>query len=146
MFPPSPGGSLFHFIFEHVPDPLGQILGRHRFFQVIHALSLEQFDEKRFIEKRGEGEAGDPYAGSAMNRRNNRSRAQQGRRSQGNNQNMTMAQRLMTRDRNKDGKISKDEAPPPMQQRFDSMDKNGDGFIDKAEMQNMRPPQGRQRR
>ena len=37
-----------------------------------------------------------------------------------------------------DGKISKDEAPPMMQDRFDEIDSNSDGFIDSAEMSAMR--------
>ncbi len=40
---------------------------------------------------------------------------------------------LMQLDKDGDGKISKDEAPEPMQQYFDMMDANKDGFIDRAE-------------
>lgn len=36
-------------------------------------------------------------------------------------------------DKDKDGKVSKEEAPEWMQQFFDAMDPNGDGFLDKAE-------------
>ena len=41
-------------------------------------------------------------------------------------------------DRNGDGKVTKDELPPPMQQRFDRMDANGDGALDEEEIQRMR--------
>jgi len=37
-------------------------------------------------------------------------------------------------DANKDGKLSKDEAPEPMKAFFDTLDKNGDGFADDKEM------------
>ena len=37
-------------------------------------------------------------------------------------------------DTNKDGKISKAEAPDRMQAQFESIDKNGDGFLDKDEL------------
>lgn len=39
-----------------------------------------------------------------------------------------------------DGKLSKDEAPPPMQERFDSLDTDGDGFLTPKEMAAMRGP------
>jgi uncharacterized membrane protein len=41
-------------------------------------------------------------------------------------------------DQDGDGKVSKDEAPEPMQNFFDRIDGNGDGFIDKAEANEMR--------
>jgi hypothetical protein len=41
---------------------------------------------------------------------------------------------LMSNDKNKDGKVSRDEAPEGMQNFFDRMDANGDGFIDQAEL------------
>jgi Ca2+-binding EF-hand superfamily protein len=37
-------------------------------------------------------------------------------------------------DTNKDGKISKAEAPDRVQQQFATLDKNGDGFLDEAEL------------
>ncbi len=37
-----------------------------------------------------------------------------------------------------DGKLSKDEVPPPMQERFDSLDADSDGFITPEEMNAMR--------
>jgi len=37
-------------------------------------------------------------------------------------------------DTNKDGRISKAEAPDRMQQQFESIDTNGDGFLDKDEL------------
>ena len=45
---------------------------------------------------------------------------------------------LMESDADKDGKVSKDEAPEWMQSFFDKVDANSDGFIDKAEVQQMR--------
>jgi len=41
---------------------------------------------------------------------------------------------LMSADTDKDGKISREEAPAPLQQRFDRIDANGDGFIDASEI------------
>ncbi len=41
-------------------------------------------------------------------------------------------------DKDKDGKISKDEAPSQMVSFFDQMDTDGDGFIDKAEIDALR--------
>lgn len=38
-------------------------------------------------------------------------------------------------DKNGDGKIAKDEAPPPMQEHFDEIDANKDGFVEQAELQ-----------
>lgn len=43
--------------------------------------------------------------------------------------------RLMQRDRNGDGKISREEAPEQMLRRFNQIDANGDGFLDKEELQ-----------
>ena len=46
-------------------------------------------------------------------------------------------------DKNGDGKISQEEAPPPMQRNFSKHDTNGDGFIDTEEAQSLpRPGQG----
>ena len=42
--------------------------------------------------------------------------------------------RLMEADADEDGRISRDEAPEPLQQRFDQMDANGDGFIEQREL------------
>lgn len=51
-----------------------------------------------------------------------------------------LVQRL---DHNGDGKISKEEAPPPMQRNFSRHDTNGDGFIDAEEAKLLpRPGQG----
>ena len=63
-----------------------------------------------------------------------------------------MADRMMRRDQNGDGKLSKEEVPPRMAERFDQIDSNQDGFLGKDELQaaadrmrrNMGPPgQGR---
>lgn len=47
-------------------------------------------------------------------------------------------------DTNKDGRISKAEAPDRMQAQFESIDKNGDGYLDKDELTAYfaNPPQG----
>jgi HlyD family secretion protein len=45
-------------------------------------------------------------------------------------------------DADKDGKISKDEAPEQMQRFFDRIDANGDGFLDEAERAAMRSGAG----
>lgn len=45
---------------------------------------------------------------------------------------------MMQFDKNKDGKVARDELPEQMQAFFDRMDANSDGFIDKAEMAAMR--------
>ena len=39
----------------------------------------------------------------------------------------------MAMDRDKDGKLSRDELPPQMRQRLSRMDTNGDGFVDRKE-------------
>jgi hypothetical protein len=41
---------------------------------------------------------------------------------------------MMQHDANKDGKVSKDEAPEFMKSFFDRMDGNGDGELDEAEI------------
>jgi Ca2+-binding EF-hand superfamily protein len=41
--------------------------------------------------------------------------------------------RIMARDANDDGKVTKDELPQQMQRLFERLDANGDGAIDKAE-------------
>jgi hypothetical protein len=43
------------------------------------------------------------------------------------------ADRLMQMDRNKDGKVSRDELPTQMRERMSRMDTNGDGFVDRQE-------------
>lgn len=43
------------------------------------------------------------------------------------------AARLMAMDRNKDGKVSREELPAQMRERMSRMDANGDGFISKSE-------------
>ena len=59
------------------------------------------------------------------------------------------ADRLMAMDRDKDGKISRDELPPQMRQRLSRMDTNGDGFVDRKEAEaierRFRQPGGRPR-
>jgi Ca2+-binding EF-hand superfamily protein len=40
-------------------------------------------------------------------------------------------------DKDKDGKISKEEAPDRLKERFEQVDTNGDGFIDAAEFRQM---------
>jgi hypothetical protein len=45
--------------------------------------------------------------------------------------------RLREADADKDGRISKDEAPSPLKERFDRADANGDGFLDEAEQRQM---------
>jgi Ca2+-binding EF-hand superfamily protein len=45
--------------------------------------------------------------------------------------------RLKEADANKDGKVSKEEAPPMLKERFDWADANSDGFLDEAEMRRM---------
>jgi Ca2+-binding EF-hand superfamily protein len=44
---------------------------------------------------------------------------------------------LKEADANKDGKISKEEAPALIKDRFDRIDTNGDGFVDEAEVRQM---------
>ena len=46
-------------------------------------------------------------------------------------------ERLKEADANKDGKISKEEAPPLLKDRFDRIDTNGDGFVDEAEVKQL---------
>jgi hypothetical protein len=45
---------------------------------------------------------------------------------------------LMQYDKDKDGKVSKDEAPSQMANFFDRLDTDGDGFIDQAEIDELR--------
>lgn len=44
-----------------------------------------------------------------------------------------MAERLMQRDANGDGKLSREEFPEPLRQRFERMDADGDGSVTAAE-------------
>lgn len=46
-----------------------------------------------------------------------------------------MVDRMMRRDEDGDGKLSKGEVPPRMAERFDRMDSNQDGFLDQDELQ-----------
>lgn len=43
--------------------------------------------------------------------------------------------RLLAADANKDGKLSKSEAPGRLAQSFDRVDRNSDGFLDRGELQ-----------
>ena len=45
--------------------------------------------------------------------------------------------RIMQRDTNKDGLLSKDEIPGPMSRRFEDVDSDGDGFLDADEQKAM---------
>lgn len=45
-------------------------------------------------------------------------------------------------DKNHDGKLTKDEAPAPIQQHFDELDTNKDGSLDKQELQAARAKHG----
>jgi Ca2+-binding EF-hand superfamily protein len=45
--------------------------------------------------------------------------------------------RLKEADKNGDGQLSKEEAPPMLQERFDRIDANGDGMLDEAELRQM---------
>ena len=59
----------------------------------------------------------------------------------------SMAERIRSRDRDGDGKLSRDEMPEQMARRFDAMDRDGDGTIDEAELTRSagRRPGGRNR-
>ena len=48
-----------------------------------------------------------------------------------------IAERIMSMDKNKDGKVTKDEMPEPMQRMLNVADTNKDGAIDKEEAQAM---------
>jgi Ca2+-binding EF-hand superfamily protein len=54
-------------------------------------------------------------------------------------------ERLKAADTDKDGKLSKDEAPPMLKDRFDQADSNSDGFIDETEMRQITSRMGRGR-
>jgi Ca2+-binding EF-hand superfamily protein len=49
----------------------------------------------------------------------------------------------MANDADGNGRVSRDEAPPPLQNRFDRVDRNGDGFIDEEEIEGMMQRSGR---
>ena len=98
----------------------------------------------------------DPDGGSAMGRRRGSADGRQRRRTGpgagGPGGGFNMADRMMRRDQDGDGKLSREEVPPRMAERFDRMDSNQDGFLDPEELQaaaarmrrNMGPPrQGR---
>jgi len=55
-------------------------------------------------------------------------------------------QRLMSRDSDADGKLSRKELERMPRERFDEMDRNGDGFVDAAEIDSMAGPPGAGRR
>jgi Ca2+-binding EF-hand superfamily protein len=48
-----------------------------------------------------------------------------------------MLERIKAADTNKDGKLSKDEAPDRLKENFERIDANGDGFIDETEVRQM---------
>ena len=48
-----------------------------------------------------------------------------------------IVQKIKAADKNKDGKISKDEAPEKMKEHFDKIDKNSDGVADREEIGQM---------
>lgn len=45
-----------------------------------------------------------------------------------------LLERLLSADKDGDGKLSKEEAPERLSQRFDKIDRNSDGFIDREEL------------
>jgi hypothetical protein len=53
-----------------------------------------------------------------------------------------MLERLRQFDQNGDGKFSKDELPPRLQERFDTLDTNKDGFINPRELPAAQRPGG----
>jgi Ca2+-binding EF-hand superfamily protein len=54
-----------------------------------------------------------------------------------------MIERLRGMDKNNDGKFSKDELPPRLQERFDALDANKDGSVELDELRAFRPDAGR---
>jgi Ca2+-binding EF-hand superfamily protein len=48
-----------------------------------------------------------------------------------------LGERLRAADANKDGKLSKEEAPDMLKERFDRVDGNSDGFVDETEIKQM---------
>ena len=69
-----------------------------------------------------------------------------GRRSRGGFSGTDFAARIMSNDKNGDGKVTKDEMPERMQSFFDRLDANGDGAIDQQEMENAAGMMGRRNR
>ena len=61
-------------------------------------------------------------------------RGEEGGRGQGGGDASSMVERMMTFDKNEDGKISKEEAPERLQSMFARADKNEDGFLTKDEI------------
>ena len=58
-----------------------------------------------------------------------------GRRGDGRGRAGNFAERIMSYDKNEDGKVTKDELPEPMQPILDRIDGNDDGAIDKEEIE-----------
>ena len=58
-------------------------------------------------------------------------------RREGGNRSGDFVERMMTNDKNKDGKLTKDELPERMQPMFDRIDTNKDKEVDKAELTKM---------
>ena len=57
-----------------------------------------------------------------------------------------LAQRILSQDKDGDGRISESEASGRLLRRFDRIDANGDGYVDKAEIDAMLERRGRVRR
>jgi Ca2+-binding EF-hand superfamily protein len=53
-----------------------------------------------------------------------------------------MLERLRQFDQDGDGKFSKEELPPRLQERFDALDTNNDGFINPRELPAAQRPGG----
>jgi Ca2+-binding EF-hand superfamily protein len=58
----------------------------------------------------------------------------------------TLEELIERRDRNQDGKLSRDEIPEPMQAAFERIDPNGDGVLDRAEARELDARRARQER
>lgn len=54
----------------------------------------------------------------------------------------TFSKLLTEMDKNKDGKLSKDEVQGPLKNDFSKIDKNSDGFITEDEFKNAAPSRG----
>ena len=79
--------------------------------------------------RRGGGRGGRPEAGRPEAGRPGEGGPPQGNRPPGG----FTADRLMQMDRDKDGKLSREELPAQMRERMSRMDTNGDGFVDRKE-------------